>query len=142
VNEEMHTGAVWTLRQHNVVHGTITITEQDFPWLHGRWEPSPSFREIADLFEAELQLSQANIDADINTDINTDINADINDIDAETDADIGGVEDWDQWELAYDAIVAAGIRLHYPSELEVPEFLLHIENDTAWFRWSDEKFEE
>jgi hypothetical protein len=111
----MKIGAVWTLRQGDVVHGTITITEQDFPWLHGSWEPTVSFGGIAHLFAAELQLSEENLDAD--------------------------GEDWDEWEAAYDAIVAAHIRLHYPNELAVPEFLLHIDNNTAWFRWSDELFE-
>jgi hypothetical protein len=51
-------------------------------------------------------------------------------------------EDWDAWEIAYEAILSNGIRLHYPDGRAVPEFLLHIDSSkqTAWFRWSDEPF--
>ena len=51
-------------------------------------------------------------------------------------------EDVDEgWDEAYRAIWRAGVRLHYPDSGEVPEFLLHIDGDEAWFRWHDEPFE-
>lgn len=45
------------------------------------------------------------------------------------------------WEEAYDALRAA-VSLHYPGGGEVPEFLLHVDGDEAWWRWSDEPFVE
>lgn len=45
------------------------------------------------------------------------------------------------WERAYDAVSAA-VRLRYPDGGEVPEFLLHLDGDEAWWRWSDEPFDD
>jgi len=44
-----------------------------------------------------------------------------------------------EWEAAYDEITSC-VSLSSPDG-PVPEFLLHIEGDRAWFRWSDEPFE-
>ncbi|MGW2705871.1 hypothetical protein [Streptomyces sp. NPDC001340] len=49
-------------------------------------------------------------------------------------------ERWEEWESAYDEI-RRRVSLSSPDG-PVPEFLLHIEGDRAWFRWSDEPFEE
>ncbi|NUR05087.1 MAG: hypothetical protein HOY79_53880 [Streptomyces sp.] len=43
------------------------------------------------------------------------------------------------WEAAYDEITRR-VSLSSPDG-PVAEFLLHIEGDRAWFRWSDEPFE-
>ncbi|WP_217238244.1 hypothetical protein [Streptomyces sp. AC555_RSS877] len=43
-----------------------------------------------------------------------------------------------EWEAAYDEI-RHRVSLFSPDG-PVPEFLLHIEQDRAWFRWSDEPF--
>ncbi|MFB7914797.1 hypothetical protein [Streptomyces sp. NPDC056061] len=48
-------------------------------------------------------------------------------------------EHWDEWEKVYDEIRQA-VSLTSPSG-PVPEFLLHIDGDRAWFRWSDTPFE-
>lgn len=42
---------------------------------------------------------------------------------------------------AYDRIREA-VTLHYPDGNRVPEFLLHIDGDAAWWRWSDEPFDD
>lgn len=118
MNEEMGVGAKWTLRQGDLQHGTIIITDQEFPWLHGSWQPTPSFVDVAQLFAAELRLFEESLEA------------------TEDEEDSGA------WEAAYEAIVDGNIRLHYPNGVVVPEFLLHIDGATAWFRWSDEAFEE
>ncbi|MEU9338843.1 hypothetical protein AB0D49_37790 [Streptomyces sp. NPDC048290] len=47
---------------------------------------------------------------------------------------------WADWETAYDEI-SRRVTLSSPDG-PVPEFLLHIEGDSAWFRWSDEPFDE
>jgi hypothetical protein len=49
-------------------------------------------------------------------------------------------EHWIRWEEAYDEIHRQ-VTLSSPDG-PVPEFLLHIEGDRAWFRWSDEPFDE
>ncbi|MFF3346402.1 hypothetical protein [Streptomyces sp. NPDC002779] len=49
-------------------------------------------------------------------------------------------EEVEEWEAAYDEI-RRRVSLSSPDG-PVAEFLLHIEGDRAWFRWSDEPFEE
>ncbi|MEU1405386.1 hypothetical protein ABZ471_24025 [Streptomyces sp. NPDC005728] len=46
----------------------------------------------------------------------------------------------EDWESAY-AEIRHRVSLSSPDG-PVPEFLLHIDGDRAWFRWSDEPFEE
>lgn len=53
----------------------------------------------------------------------------------EADGDL----DVEAWEATYDEI-RRRVTLVSPRG-PVPEFLLHIEGDRAWFRWSDEPFE-
>ncbi|MFI7404226.1 hypothetical protein ACIBW9_27725 [Streptomyces sp. NPDC049541] len=47
-------------------------------------------------------------------------------------------EHWQEWETTYDEITRR-VSLSSPDG-PVAEFLLHIEGDRAWFRWSDEPF--
>jgi hypothetical protein len=47
----------------------------------------------------------------------------------------------DEWEAAEEAVRAAVI-LRYPEGNEVPEFLLHLQGDEAWWRWNDEPFDD
>jgi hypothetical protein len=47
-------------------------------------------------------------------------------------------EAWEAWEEAYDEI-RRRVSLFSPDG-PVAEFLLHIEGDRAWFRWSEEPF--
>jgi hypothetical protein len=55
---------------------------------------------------------------------------------------IDGVEDHtDAWEAAYNRIREA-VSLAAPDGRRVPEFLLHIEGEDAWWRWSDEPFDD
>ncbi|GII01489.1 hypothetical protein [Planobispora takensis] len=49
-------------------------------------------------------------------------------------------EDWDGWEETYREIRRA-LTLVSPSG-PVAEFILHVEEGKAWFRWSAEPFEE
>jgi hypothetical protein len=48
-------------------------------------------------------------------------------------------DDPGSWEAAYDRIRVA-VSLLYPDGRPVPEFLLHVDGDDAWWRWSDEPF--
>lgn len=47
----------------------------------------------------------------------------------------------ERWEAAYRRI-REEVRLLAPDGRPVPEFLLHIEDEDAWWRWSDEPFPE
>ena len=50
-------------------------------------------------------------------------------------------DDMDAWEAAYNRIREA-VSLAAPDGRRVPEFLLHIEGEEAWWRWSDEPFDD
>jgi hypothetical protein len=52
----------------------------------------------------------------------------------------GSDEDIEAWESVYERITGS-LSLVAPHGL-VPEFLLHIQGDEAWFRWSDEPFDD
>jgi len=86
------------------------VTDSDFPWLYGRVVARPGFAEVRPLFVEELPL----ID--------------------EIDSDDGAA-----WDAVY-ARIRATVRLVYPDGRNVPEFILHIDGDLAWWRWSDESF--
>lgn len=47
----------------------------------------------------------------------------------------------DAWEAAYQQ-VRETVTLKYPEGSDVPEFLLHIDGAEAWWRWSDEAFDQ
>jgi hypothetical protein len=50
-----------------------------------------------------------------------------------------GLDDhFEEWDRIYGRIADALSLL--PPRGPVPEFLLHVEGDEAWFRWSDEPF--
>jgi hypothetical protein len=48
-------------------------------------------------------------------------------------------DDVDAWQAAY-ARVRDAVSLAAPGGRRVPEFLLHIQGEDAWWRWSDEPF--
>jgi hypothetical protein len=49
-------------------------------------------------------------------------------------------EDYPTWE-AVDAQIRATVSLQNPEGVRVPDFLLHIDGEAAWWRWSDEPLE-
>ena len=108
-------GEVWRVRAGQEAVGEIMIDEADFPWLSGTFTAGPGFAAVRDLFARELALLEQ----------------------ADEQADGKG---WEEWERAYDEIERR-VTLSSPDG-PVPAFLLHIEGDRAWFRWSDEPFEE
>lgn len=90
--------------------GEILIEDADFPWLRGSFTPGPGFDAVKPLFDREMALTDS-MDED------------------------GGA---DSWEAAYDEVLRT-VSLVAP-EGPVAEFLLHIEDGQAWFRWSDRPF--
>jgi hypothetical protein len=47
--------------------------------------------------------------------------------------------DAEAWEAVYDR-VRQEVSLERPDGFAVPEFLLHVDGEDAWWRWSDEPF--
>ncbi|CAL9606897.1 hypothetical protein [Streptomyces sp. enrichment culture] len=101
-------GEVWRLMRQEELLGEIEIVEADFPWLNGRFIPTPAFGEVKPWFEESLALLDA--------------------------------EEYEKFDDTYDRIATA-LSLEAPAG-PVAEFLLHIEDGRAWFRWSDEPFDE
>ncbi|ARF58559.1 hypothetical protein [Streptomyces gilvosporeus] len=104
-------GEVWRVERGAEVVGEITVTEANFPWLNGRFAPGPGYPELRPHFVRELELVEA-VDE--------------------------GMDDMTAWEDAYNR-ACEGVRLVAPTG-PVAEFLLHIEDDAAWFRWNEEPF--
>ncbi|MEU6210189.1 hypothetical protein ACIA6E_01925 [Streptomyces sp. NPDC051815] len=101
-------GEVWRLVRQEELLGEVVVDEADFPWLHGRFVPTPAFDEVKPWFDESLALVEA--------------------------------EEFERFDEVYDRI-AHTLSLVAPSG-PVAEFLLHIEDGRAWFRWSDEPFED
>ena len=104
--------SIWLLRRGDDVVAELVVTGGDFPWLHATVRPSAGFDALRTLFDDEVRLCQ--------------------------DADGDGSA---AWEAAYDRIRQA-VSLIAPDGQPVPEFLLHIEGQDAWWRWSEEPFPE
>lgn len=105
------TNEVWRLHHAGRVVAELHVTESDLPWLVARVSPLPGFDAVAPLFASEARLV-----------------AELQDVETA------------EWAEAYDRI-RRETRLTYPDGRDVPEYLLHIEGDQAWWRWSDEPFE-
>jgi hypothetical protein len=106
----METAEPWRLHDGDLTLALLYVTEQAFPWLHATVRADPGFSKVARLFADELRLLD----------------------------ELGDVET-PEWTAAYEAIRAA-TQLAGPDGRDVPEFLLHIDGDQAWWRWSDDAF--
>lgn len=87
------------------------MTDVDFPWLDGRFVPQDDFESVQALFEEELELIERE-----------------------------GPFDVQRWEWIYRQITDR-LSLVKPDGIAAAEFLLHIKDNNAWFRWSDEPFD-
>ena len=103
---------IWSLHHAGRAVAEFHVTGGDFPWLNARVVALPGFEEVAPLFQDEVRLLDAL---------------------EETETP--------EWTAAYERI-RDQTRLTYPDGRNVPEFLLHIQDDQAWWRWSDEPFDE
>ena len=106
-------GATWQLYRGETLVAELVVTDNDFPWLYARVVALEGFEEIRHLFVEEQRL-----------------------LDTISTGDVAP-EDVDAWEAAYDRVREA-VTLRYPHGGVVPEFLLHIDGDQAWWRWTDE----
>ncbi len=103
---------MWTLGDGRRVIAELVVDGADFPWLEASVIRLTGFQAVAPLFAAELALLEGLSD-----------------------------DDSTAWEDAYGH-VAAATTLTKPDGTQVPEFLIHIDGDRAWWRWSDEPFDE
>jgi hypothetical protein len=101
----------WQLLQGETLIGEVYVTDTDFPWLNGRFVPQDEFENVRALFEEELAL-----------------------VDREGELDV------EKWESIYQQITHT-VTLMKPDATPAAEFLLHIKDNNAWFRWSDEAFD-
>ena len=101
----------WLLKSGDTLIGSIDVTGTDQPWFTGHFYPESGFAEFDDLFKRELALVEGNLKDEIV-----------------------------HWEEVYGRITTR-LRLLKPNGTVVPEYLLHIRGDEAWFRFSDEPFE-
>ncbi|MYR39461.1 hypothetical protein [Streptomyces sp. DvalAA-19] len=110
-------GTIWRLRRGTDLVGEIAVDDADFPWLYGRFIPGPAFEPaVRQLFDRELVLMER-------------LEEDESDESAEA------------WERVYGEVNRT-FALVGPAGAAVAEFLLHIQGDRAWFRWSDTPFSE
>lgn len=103
---------VWGLHHEGRLVARLHVSQIDFPWLEARLESLEGFDAVAALFEEELRQVESLQDVET-----------------------------PEWAAAYDNIRTL-TRLTYPDGRDVPEYLLHIDGDRAWWRWSGEPFEE
>ncbi|MFC9030830.1 hypothetical protein [Streptomyces arboris] len=110
-------GTIWRLRRGTELVGEIAVDDLDFPWLYGRFIPGPAYDAgIRELFDRELALMER-LD------------------EGESD------ESAEAWEGVCREVNRTLV-LTGPEGKGVAEFLLHIQGDRAWFRWSDTPFSE
>lgn len=53
--------ATWRLMREDVLLGTITVEETDFPWLYGRFTAEPAFAEVKPWFDAVRETMAAEV---------------------------------------------------------------------------------
>ncbi|WFE26672.1 hypothetical protein O7623_25820 [Solwaraspora sp. WMMD791] len=104
----------WTLRDHaGALLADLAVTDGDFPWLYATVRPTEAFAPLRPIFDAELRALRR----------------------AEDGSDDGA------WDRAYQQVRAAVVLID-PAGVAVPELLLHVDGDQAWWRWSDEPFDD
>ena len=104
--------SVWRLHHAGRVVAELPVTEASFPWLAATVVALPGFEQVAGLFAAEAGL-----------------------------LDALGDEETAEWTAAYEEI-RDQTSLADPTGRFAAEYLLHIDGDRAWWRWSDTRFDE
>ncbi|MBC8141478.1 MAG: hypothetical protein H7Y38_08565 [Armatimonadetes bacterium] len=103
----------WRLVKGDLELATITPTDHDFPWIYGTVERTEHFALVADYFESDRRAMEDEPEVD-----------------------------YEALDAAYEQMKADGVQLVAPEGVPVAEFLLHIVGDDAWFRYSDEPFDD
>lgn len=102
---------VWTLHRRDTGEhvADLEVVDADLPWLHATVVAYPGLEPLRPLFADQLALLEA-----------------------------VGDDAGEAWDSAYRKVIDAVV-LRYPYGREVPEFLLHIDGDRAWWCWTDEQ---
>jgi hypothetical protein len=96
----------YQLKQNDILIGTLHSVNADLPWINCKFEPTEAFQFMKHLFDAEVRI----------------LNAEPFDL--------------DEWEAAYGTIEELNLELKCQNEgIEIKEFLLHIQESDAWFRY-------
>lgn len=94
------------LKQKNRLLGTLRQYDSDFPWINCKFEPTEAFQQIKSLFDEEVEFMES------------------------TPFDI------EEWDAAYSKIIDLDLELiDLTDGSAITEFLLHIKDDEAWFRY-------
>ena len=105
VNVERGMSTSYILKCGAKVLGTLKPYDLDQPFINCKFEPAEAYADFKPLFDAELQ---------------------------ELEKD----EDLDHWQRLYQKIFDLGLRLESEDGSEqINEFLLHIQDNEAWFRY-------
>ena len=102
--------ASFELKRDEVLLGRLYDCGPDQPWIYCAFEELEALDELRPLFQRELDIVEG----------------------------LGESFDADDWERAYAAIEALGLRLtplHAGAVIE--NFVLHVDGDRAWFRVDD-----
>jgi hypothetical protein len=94
------------LKQKDRLLGTLRRYDSDFPWINCKFEPAEAFHEFKSLFDEELEFMKSE------------------------------PFDIEAWDAAYSKIINLNLELvDLTDESLITEFLLHIKEDEAWFRY-------
>lgn len=103
----------WTLRDQGKQIARWEVTGTDFPSLEAIVHREPGFEQVRELFDEDLRLLEALDDGDLRT-----------------------VERFEE----HYRTIQARLELVGPDGVAVQEFLLHIDGDKAWWKWSETRF--
>jgi RHS repeat-associated protein len=99
----------WALKQGDMVLGRLLNPVLNQPWFNCEFEPTPEFSRVKPLFDKEITLLNSGL------------------VTPENEA---------EWEKAVDEIDALRLALHaLGSGSVIQDFLLHIQDKEAWFRY-------
>jgi hypothetical protein len=104
---------IWTLHRDGAIIAELRVTGRDMPSLSAAITRLAGFEAIEPFFTEDLEFLEL------------------------PDPDGNEVQRWEELSDRY----LAGTTLHHPSGAPAAEFLLHIDGDVAWWRWSDAAFD-
>ena len=120
-------GDTWRLFRDGQVIGEFVVDGGDFPWLNAGFHPKEGFDQVRKLFKDDLRLLELAGPPPL-----PDYICPMNPWDRQVALALRDRIEHVTGRPWLDAIA---------SQLHVSEFILHIEGNRAWWRWTDEPFE-
>ena len=94
------------LRRNEQLLGTLRQYNVNFPWVECKFTPTEAFQEFKPLFDEEVEFMGS------------------------------GAFDVEEWDAVYRKIIDLNLEIYDLTEKSsITEFLLHIKDDEAWFRY-------